>query len=377
MEHLNLFYRGAYTNTVYTCRYDGHKWTGNTSIVSQPGNIAVVSPFNPSSVVFNNRIYLFYRANEGPELCCAWYDGTRWYGGQPIHTMNGGINPKSNHSPNVTVYRSTIFLTYLDPQGYDVYTAWFDGTKWGGDTKISSQNGGITPRSSVNPAICTYKDQLYIVYPGEWTGNLYSAWFNGAYWDGNTEIADQPGDISPASSYTPGIGVYENRLIIVYLGAHLNNLYSASFNGTRWSGNTKISDQPGGISPSRNSIRRSNRLVTSFISPIVAIGSARYTPQPLTARSGQATPPSAANQAALIQAPPTRREYACQPQHRGFNPTGWKTFQMRPRLVRSIFPARMIQRQSTPTIRRLMPVKIIRFPNSSNLESACLMCGLR
>ena len=219
MEHLNLIYKGAHTNTLYSSYFDGTNWHGNTTIASQPGNINPLSNLNPGVVVLNNWLYMIYKSGTNTDLCCAWYDGTKWNGGVSINTMPGGINPQSNNNPNAAVYNGMLYITYLDPSSPEVYTAWFDGTTWAGNKKINDQNGGIDPESKYSPAICSYKGLLYIVYTGAWVSNLYSSVFDGIVWRGNTEISDQPGGISPKSSYSPGIGVFNDRLYIVYLGA--------------------------------------------------------------------------------------------------------------------------------------------------------------
>ena len=252
MEHLNLVYKGAHSNSLYTAYFDGSSWHGNTQISSQPGSVDPQSNYNPGVVVFNNWLYLIYKAAGNNDLCCAWHDGTKWNGGIRIGQMLGGISPQSPYSPNVAVFNGLLYITYLAPNASDVYTAWFDGTTWYGNLPISRQDGGISPKSAYNPAVCTYRNRLYIVYPGTFSSDLYFAYFDGIRWFGNAKISSQPGGISPASSYSPGICVYNNRLYIVYLGSFFRDMYTAYFDGSRWHGNTTISSQPGGVSPASN-----------------------------------------------------------------------------------------------------------------------------
>lgn len=252
MKHLNLVYKGAHSNSLYTAYFDGATWHGNTRISSQPGNINPQSDHNPSAAIYNNWLYMVYKDAAGTDIMCAWFDGTKWNGDVKISAMQGGISPKSNMAPNIAVYHGLLFMVYLDPSSHEVYTSWFDGTTWFGNKKINDQSGGIDPESTYNPAISVYQDTLYIAYTGRYLSNLYTATFDGITWSGNTEISAQPGGISPSSSYSPGMCVYNSRLYLTYLGAHLTNMYTASFDGATWTGNTKISDQPGGIAPASN-----------------------------------------------------------------------------------------------------------------------------
>ena len=252
MEHLNLIYKGAHSNTLYSCYYDGTNWHGNTTISSQGGNIDPESNYNPAVVVLNNWLYMIYKSATTSELCCAWHDGTKWNGGIEINKMNGSINPLSNANPNAAVYKGMLYITYLDPSSPEIYTASFDGTTWFGNEKIGDQSGGIDPESRYTPAICAYQGNLHIIYTGSWFNNLYSAHFDGINWYGNTEIANQPGGISPKSSYSPGVGVFNNRLYMVYLGSYSRSFYSAYLDGTTWYGNTTIESQPGNLSPKSN-----------------------------------------------------------------------------------------------------------------------------
>ncbi|WES31672.1 PI-PLC domain-containing protein [Varunaivibrio sulfuroxidans] len=249
MEKLNIIYRGAHSNPLYTANFDGVTWHGNTKISAQPGGVSASSPYNPSAAVLNGWLYIVYKSASSADICCAWFDGSKWHGGVKIKTLPGGISPQSNHTPNIAVYKGLLFMVYLDPGSHDVYTAWFDGTTWYGNTKISDQSGGITPQSALNPAIAAYEDDLYIVYLGKWQNWLYSASFNGITWDGNVKISDQPGGISPRTATTPGMCVYDGKLYLAYGGIMTNKFYTATFDGATWAGNTEISVQPGDIDP--------------------------------------------------------------------------------------------------------------------------------
>lgn len=50
-------------------------------------------------------------------------------------------------------------------------------------------------------------EDLNLVYKGAHTNKFYTAYYDGATWHGNTKISAQPGGISPASNLNPGVTV--------------------------------------------------------------------------------------------------------------------------------------------------------------------------
>jgi hypothetical protein len=211
-------------------------------------------------------LYLIYKGESSDTLYTTYFDGTTWCGdvkisqevGKTIQEVGGvsqevaGISPESNYNPGVAVYNNRLYLVYKGEDSNTLYTAYFDGNRWYGNAKISDQPGKISPESNYNPGFAVYNNRLYLVYKGEGSNTLYTAYFDGTRWYGNEKISDQPGKISPESDYNPGVAVYDNRLYLVYKGEGSNTLYTAYFDGTKWYGNDKISDQPGGISPESN-----------------------------------------------------------------------------------------------------------------------------
>jgi hypothetical protein len=249
---LTIVYKGAHSNTLYTAYYDGSIWHGNDTISSQPGGISPESNYNPGAAVFNNWLYILYKGAHSNNLYTAWYDGNKWSGNVKISDMNGNISPESDYCPNIAVYKGLLYTVYKGAHSNTLYAAWFDGTTWYGNTKISDMNGGISPESNYNPGMVVYNNLLHIVYKGAHSNTLYTAAFDGNVWSGNVKIQDQGGNISPETNYNPGTVVYNNKLYIVYKGAHSNTLYSAWYDGSAWGGNTKIKDQSGNIDPESN-----------------------------------------------------------------------------------------------------------------------------
>lgn len=245
MEKLKIVYRGAATDTaIYSAFMDGtYGWRGNTTIRDEAGHIDPKSLLSPSIAVFHNWLYMVFLANNSPDLWFAWHDGANWSGDVRISDMNGGISPKSDRCPNLVVFQNKLYMTYKAWDSSVLYVAWFDGTTWYGNTPIGQQPGGLFLQSDRTPAMCVYNKRLYLVYKVWNDLTLNSVWFDGATWHDDKPLRDQPGHINPPT-FDPSLAVFQNQMHLIYLSVDKNNqLYSASFDGTAWQGDTPLCDQ--------------------------------------------------------------------------------------------------------------------------------------
>lgn len=298
---MTLVYKGpgGEDYTFSTASFDAVRWYGNIEIAAEPGRLSPKSDYNPGTCLYNNVLYVAYKGWDSDELWFSSYDGTRWSGDQPI-VIGGNLVQKSEHPPALcafkglmymvhkakstnniilssfdgttwsggrqiwigsedpktsdalwtAVYRGAMYISYKGDSTNKLYTASFDGTRWVGGEAISTDKG--EPKSNYGPVIAEFGDRLYLAYKGESTNTLYTASFDGRGWTGNNPINKQAGGIDPKSNYTPGAIAVYGRLHLVYKGAGTNTLYTASFDGTTWYGNTPIYDQTGKIEPESN-----------------------------------------------------------------------------------------------------------------------------
>lgn len=249
---LYVVYKGANSNDLFTCWYDGSRWVGNQKISSMPGGISPHSNSRPSLVVFQDLLWAVYKGEASADLYRAVFDGTTWYGNDRIRDMPGGIQPQTSEGAHAVVFNDCLYLAYKGADTNDLYTAWFDGQTWHGNQKIRDQPGGISPASNHNPGMGVYDGRLYLVYKGTGNDVLYVAWYDGTAWAGDVTIGSQPGGLDPESGYGPGVGRFDDRIYLVYKGKDTDALYSAWYDGTTWGGDVRIEDQPGGISPECN-----------------------------------------------------------------------------------------------------------------------------
>lgn len=252
MENLTIIYKGESSNTLYTAYFDSTTWYGNTKISDQYGGISPESNYGPSLAIFNNRLYMVYKGASSDDLYAAFYDDRSWFGNVEIKKYPNSLDVQSNYNPGVALFLGRLYYIYKGKSSNTLYSMSFDGQTWFGNLAIKDQPGGISPDSNYNPGVAVFNNKLYIIYKGSGSNTLYSAYFDGTKWYGNTKISDQPGKIDPQSNYSPGVAVFNNKLFMVYKGSDNNMLYSAYYDGTTWFGNKAIKDQPGGINPQTN-----------------------------------------------------------------------------------------------------------------------------
>ena len=249
MNDLFVIYRGKSDTDLYTAYYDGTNWFGNTRIANQPGGIDPKCNDPVAAAVYNFRLYLVYKGSDSDVLYSCYYDGTDWYGNTKIENQPGGIKPESNDSPSAASYNGRLYLVYKGAHSDDLYTCYYDGINWIGDTKIADQPGDVDPKSDHRPAVCVYNNYLYVVYKGPSSNKLYTARYDGTTWRGNYSINDQSdGKIDPKSDDSPAAAVYKDRLYVIYKGNNSDDLYTCYDDG-EWHGDKKIADQPGGKDP--------------------------------------------------------------------------------------------------------------------------------
>lgn len=258
-----IIYKGAGSDVVYQSHLSDNVWTGNIPVVVKDPNAknpvlvsTVKSNYAPGAAVFKNCLYIIYKVDYANDLCVSFLDNWGdWHENALIRNFRGTtISPKSNYCPSAAVINGLLLIIYKGESSNTLYTASFNGDTWTGDTPIAEQPGGISPESNYTPSAVFFDGMVYIIYKGAHSNNLYYAWFNGARWAGNLliETADNG---APKSDQTTGAAVFGGKLVICYKSQDSNDLFTASFDGKSWTGNTSIESQitpEGSISPKSN-----------------------------------------------------------------------------------------------------------------------------
>jgi len=149
---LYLVYKGAHSTELSTAWFDGRTWYGHTRIRDQAGELAPESSANPGTAVFNGNLYLVYKGARSDALSTAWFDGHVWYGNTKIRDQVGELTPGSGCNPGVRVFNNRLYLLYKAGPSRTLYSAYFDGSSWSRRTEIEAQPGGLGPAFASNPA---------------------------------------------------------------------------------------------------------------------------------------------------------------------------------------------------------------------------------
>ncbi|NEO87920.1 MAG: phosphatidylinositol-specific phospholipase C domain-containing protein [Spirulina sp. SIO3F2] len=246
MEILKIVYKETQSNNLYTAYYDGSQWHGNEKIeiASEQGSISPQSEDRPRVTVFHNYLYVVYKQFNA--LHVAWFDGTTWLGDLRLSDMLGNIDITPVGCPNIVVYRGLIYTVYKKRGADDaLYVVWFDGTTWYGNEIISI--GERRLRSPHNPSMVVFDNLLHIIYKSSDSGKLHTAVFNGTDWWGNTPIHVENQQDGISVRFNPSSVLFNDRIYIFYSVDTSNQLYSAWYDGNSWSGGIKIKEQGGNI----------------------------------------------------------------------------------------------------------------------------------
>jgi hypothetical protein len=255
---LALVYKQAGSTNLWWVQSEGSLWLDNVQIRNPDGTLLTPeSDHSPALALGGNYLMMVYKAANSNDLCFAQMSldkggELKWHLGQTVSSYtNGLVAPKSNVSPSAVVYRNKLYAIYKGESSDDFYFFNYDlaTLEWSGDVKISSQPGPIEPKSNYSPSLAVFNDRLYMIYKSPNANDLNYAFFDGSKWAGNSLISGQPGRIRPESNSNPGIAVFNDLLYLIYRGPNSNDLNMSTFDGTTWRHNTQIFKQGGGIHP--------------------------------------------------------------------------------------------------------------------------------
>ena len=205
-------------------------WHGNVPISKLLGGVSPESDTAPAAAVYDGKLYLIYKGQSTRTLFVAWFDGTRWYGNNPIYVDSQDSTATtlvSNYTPACAAYTAEgstplLYIAFSGPSGV-LYSAFFDGTKWHYEPIVTS-NGA--PASNSGPWMAQTGSGLIMLYKGNSESAIYSSTLTGTIWNGNQKLC-RTSPISPETNHTGSIVPYQAGLYTVYKGAHSNTIYSA------------------------------------------------------------------------------------------------------------------------------------------------------
>jgi hypothetical protein len=270
MSHLAVFYKSPYSTVLNQILFDGSTWSDMgeiQTITTVPLHLPGVptsdgtpaAAFVPAPTGYFTLIYKLAGSND---LWWVQFDGTKWTDNVQIQNPDGAlITPRSDHSPAAVLCNNSILMVLKAANSNDLCFASMsldkdEEQKWhSGQTISSITNGLVAPKSDVSPSVAFFRNKFFVIYKGESSDDLYLVNFDPVtlQWSGNVKISSQPGPIESKSNYSPSLAVFNDRLFMVYKSPNTYDLNYAFFDGTSWAGNSLISGQAGHIRPQSNS----------------------------------------------------------------------------------------------------------------------------
>ncbi len=195
------------------------------------GTVSNVDP-TCGSVCFKSVDFAAYADPSGSrELKCQSLDDGSHQKGLDVHLLG---------FPAMAVFKDKMYVAH---QGVnDDHTVWYatyDGTKWSGDNVINNVYLNCSPALAVFKGKQDAEEKLYLAHQGsDSTGvpnTLWYATFDGTKWSGDTNVPFVWLNASPA------IAVYNGMLYLAHQGAGSNGpLWFMTFDGNEWSTDTVI-----------------------------------------------------------------------------------------------------------------------------------------
>ena len=186
----------------------------------------------PAVVVFKDRLYVFHGAYGGTTKI--WYRYMDRNGNWWPRNFSAEIDYTSTDKrPAVAVFNDSLYLFYKKPGGREIYYCWIhkdavtsaaDGSElldWRNRTIRERQIPGSN--TSAGPAVAVWKDRLFVFFKGETNKNIYYRFMAP---DGYWMPPDRSKRVSGSTTtHTPALAVFKDRLHLVHKGASNKYIY--------------------------------------------------------------------------------------------------------------------------------------------------------
>ncbi|MCX5376214.1 hypothetical protein [Streptomyces sp. NBC_00091] len=213
------FIRGGGTQLLWTSSENASSWTTPTQIRGFGGYL------RPALCPVDANTLLGVHVGGAGELWWSTYDGSTWSAHQRVK------NYVATAGAALTWHDGRIYLVHRG-QDQAMHVNSYANGQWSDSTVLSSFAGMFKPTTPSAPTAVSYKGVLHVVYRAS---DNSLGWFrlqNGSW---------TPSSVASHWRTTagPAIEVSDNRMYCLHVGTG-GRLYSASYDGTAWSGATQI-----------------------------------------------------------------------------------------------------------------------------------------
>ncbi len=150
---------------------------------------------------------------------------------------------QSTEGPAVTVYQNQLYMLYKGQSSDDIWQAVYDpASGWISNQKIKDLSS-IAPKTNKSPSVAAQGDSLYLVYKDNDSNDIRQAVLTNGTWTGDQKIKDISA-ISPQTDNSPYLTTFGSELVMVHKASGKDELHWARFNGSWYSDDqVQVSDQ--------------------------------------------------------------------------------------------------------------------------------------
>jgi hypothetical protein len=237
-NRLYLFYTGAGGDGIWYTSTDGQSWGTLQSVAALTPGMGVQTGTSANAVVFGNTLYLFYTGSGGDGI---WYtsttNGRSWTRLQSVAALAPGMGVQTGTNANAVVLGGTLYLFYTGSGNDGIwYTTTTNGQSWTSVRSVRAMAKGMGVQIGTSANAVLLGTTLYLFYTGSGNDGI---WFttttNGQSWT----------PVQSVAAMTPGMGVEKltsaaamelwDTLYLFYTGSGEDGLfYTSTVNGRSW-----------------------------------------------------------------------------------------------------------------------------------------------
>jgi hypothetical protein len=174
-DKLYLVYKAHSDNRIFWSWYDGSRWEGDEQVdVAGKGPLTNAAP---ALAVYEDKLYLAYKAYSDNRIFWSWYDGSssQWKGDDQVK-VDDRTGPLTDAAPALAVYDNKLYLVYKAHSDNRIFWSWYDGSgsQWKGLAQVVVP--GSEPLTDAAPALAVYDNKLYLVYKGHSVDTIWWSW---------------------------------------------------------------------------------------------------------------------------------------------------------------------------------------------------------
>lgn len=235
---LYLFYSGAGDDGVWYVNYDENTWSSPSQCKkSGASKMGVAKHTSPCPVVFNNTFYLFFNGiGDDGTWCTTSTDGLNW--SQVFSVMETiGLSETfaPSTSPSAIVHQSQLYLFWNNNSKNGLRYSTFDGRKWDGVRDVSARGLGVWRQTS--SAAVEFKGSIFLFYNGSGNDGTWMTKFADGSWSGVVSLSSTMGGMGFLDGTSPAAFVSDDgiKLTLMWNGSGNNGVwYSSTTDGTIW-----------------------------------------------------------------------------------------------------------------------------------------------